>query len=957
MMDRTPIAQACKPAVAALVHVRNPFAVSEQDAKRIEIVPGLSVADLAMPIVTSHPRVPITVAVNGVWYRREDWHLIFPTEGDIITVVEEVQGGGGGSNVLRSVLQIAAMVAIAAVLGPEGAIGLSGWQYAAATVVANLAVNALLNNIIPASRAVATGKTGSSTYDFALQGNASALDEPIPVGYGYLRTFPKYVGQPYREFDNSTNDEYFFAPMCIGQGEYEILGIEIDDTPLAHFTDISYNVIAPGGSLSLVAANVVTSAEISSAELTATIQGPYAACGPGFTVGVIGIDIVIDGLGHQNGSSMDTVTVTVRTDAQVIDNYNHPIGAWVTLGKETIAGATTSQLRRSFKYDVNALIGTGKRVQVRCVRVDTKDDSLSVANAPKWAGMRAYLNEPAPLADSATYLEVKAKASEQLSGLSQRKIAVVWRRKLRTWNPSTGWSAVTPTRSIAWAIADMLSSTVYGDKLPDNRIDLQTLYELDQVWSSRQDSFDHSFESALTVYDACNVAAKAGRAVCIPRGGVMTVMRDQLQTLPVAVYTPRNMIGSNGQSSFMMPVLLPTTQTPDGVIIRYFDNTVWDWRRIVCPVPGVTTPVKPQLVTLEGVGGHYQANREGLYMAADTFYRRMYPTFDVELDAMLPAYGALVGVGHDLPTWGISGDVADWNAGTLTMTLTEPVQFATGSNWIWLQKPDGSRETPILCTAGADQNTVILAAAPSFTPIFSDAGKDRTRFVFGTSDAGMQLCRTKEINWKSLDRATITTVVEDNRVHQVDNALLPGPGDIQDPVRSLDNTSGGAGGSVLIVTLGQSPGHVYSSGADYIIASAGYAEVAGTQSAVGVNDSVAGYRVGNDGYVYLYTHLETFRIDAPVQWLNIAPATAAQCAGYEVRATLTSGATQAGDSTGSWLNLGTTRSWEVQTYYVSGSLVESAAELFVEIRDVATGLVQGHCRVVLQANLASGGGG
>src|SRR3546814_2154680 len=49
-----------------------------------------------------------------------------------------------------------------------------------------------------------------------------------------------------------------------------------------------------------------------------------------------------------------------------------------------------------------------------------------------------------------------------------------------------------------------------------------------------------------------------------------------------------------------------------------------------------------------------------------------------ELEGLIPTYGDLVAIAHDMPSWGAGGDIVAWDADTHTATLSEPVQFTDG---------------------------------------------------------------------------------------------------------------------------------------------------------------------------------------------------------------------------------------------------------------------------------------
>jgi len=908
------------PPAATLVYVDNPFVpVCARDARRIELFADkpTMLAEVVQPLLVARPGQEMTVTVNGQYHLPSMGERVI-ANGDIIVVLNEMQGGGGDS--MRTVLQMAITIAGYAIGGPIGG------------MIASMIAGPLLNNLIPPSHGdIATpGQQASPTYTFSLSGNQLAQQgEPIAVGYGWMRSFPKMAAQPYVEYDS--NDQYYYAVLEVGQGKYSIPRVEIDDTDIAHFDSIEHRVVNPGESLTLALANVVTAPEVTAQDLLTGVRvGGFNACGPGLTATDVGFDITLNGLGKQGSGALASASVSIKFEVRSVDDFGRPTSAWSTLATETITDATTGQVRRSFKYT----LASAMRPQVRAVRTDVKDETLGSLNSPQWSGLRAYLSQPAPLCATATYVEIKAKANEQLNGLSQRRIAVFAQRLIKTWNPDTGWSATeVESRSIPWAIADALKSPIYGKSMPDNRIDLQTLYDLDQIYIARQDHFDGVFDTASTADEIVNIIAKCGRAVCMPRGGVWTLMRDQQQTLPVCVYTPRMMIAENGSSSFSMTKQLWVDETPDGVIVEYFSNVEWDWRRITCPIPGLTAEevTNPVVVRIVGICGAKQAEREGLYIAADTFYRRTSLKFTVMLDGYLPAYGSLVTVGHDIAKWGVHGDVVAWDEASLTMTLTEaPDWSAPGNHYIILQRPDGTPHPAILCEEGPSSNEAYLAAAPDFDPVFDDADRERTKYTVGTATTSAVDCRVKSIVPRVGRRLEMGCIKEDNRVHTVDNALLPAEGEIQDPIDALPGSD--EGGDLPIVNLSShSMSNTTTEGT-----------VAGTS-----------FQLKNDGSMRLDGFMTDF---CSGEWLLSNPLTTTETALFEVRATQLAGDTLAGGSSalGVWLNCATNRTWSIAT---SGLVESKSCSLLIEIRDAATSTLQDSTTIYLTAETIHVDGG
>jgi len=867
-----------------------------------------------MPAVRGH----VMLKMNGEWLLRKDWGRIV-APGDFVEWHEIPQGG----NTSRSILSVVVM-ALAVYYGyAVGQVFGQGWG-AAATIAFNVIGTAVVNALMPiktADNGLGSASSPGSVYNVNASANQARLGQPIPVIYGRHRIFPDYASQPYVEYQE--NDQYFFALYCIGQGFYVLPdgSIFIDDTRLNHFSDIWYRKLEPGELPTRVHANVVTSPEVTGQAIEyGRYTGAFAACGPRQTATEIGVDVLFDRLGYaDNDGNMGSKSVPVRFEARTIDDFGVATGAWFALGSRTFEAATTTPQRFSTKYT----LPTPARVEVRAIRTDEREESSRVFNDPVWGGLRSYLSTPAALSSSATHFELVMRASEQLSGISQRKVNMIPRRRLHTWHPDTGWSAEpVETRSIAWALADVWKNAAYGDNLPDERIDLQTLYELDQVWTARQDRLDIVFDSRITSWDAAKTIAQCGRAMPFRRMGVNTLARDQKQDLPVTAYTTRNMLpgASIGYS-------LPTEQTADGIIVEYFDNRAWDWREVMCRAPGVAEPQNAVRLRIAGITGVKHAEREGLYQATQNLYRRKFPTWTTELEGMLPAYGSLVVCAPPMAALVQAGDVAEWDEDALALSLTEPAEFAPGkAHFVALIRDDGSVTTPIAVTPGQDSHEVILAVEPDFDIVFDDPNRDRTKYYFGTTEGHRVMTRVLGIRKRGrgsdgAQTIELTGVVEDDHVHLADNHLLPGPGEIQDPVDSAV-TEGGAE-PVPLVNM-----------TDRTIAEHSASEV-GPGIALHNNGSASELHLGG-------------AVSTPIagEWLS-APVEISTAAGYEVRASVVSsvltlntsdvdaGPPPAGSAVGVWLSLGTSRSWYLQALSYYG--LETV--LRIEIRQV-DGLIQ-----------------
>ena len=207
------------------------------------------------------------------------------------------------------------------------------------------------------------------------------------------------------------------------------------------------------------------------------------------------------------------------------------------------------------------------------------------------------------------------------------------------------------TRSIAWAIADMARNPAYGPGMADAEIDLAALLALHAVWAARGDAFDARFDVAGTWWDSVQKLARAGRAQCFLQGGKLRCVRDGPATIPVAMFSKRNM----KRGSFSVNYLMPTADTADAIKLSYFDAATWSNQTVTCQLAG-STALKPAKLATYGITAKAHARREGTCLAAVNRYRRRIASFGIEMEGRIPIFGDLIMVQHSSPGWSQRAD-------------------------------------------------------------------------------------------------------------------------------------------------------------------------------------------------------------------------------------------------------------------------------------------------------------
>lgn len=265
---------------ATLVIVTNPF--RPLDGRVVRQIPRRRRIAALAPCTA----LPVICLVNGAPVLRARWKGTRVKRGDIVTFVTLPQGGGGGgSDPLKTVLMIALMV-----VAPEiaGMAALSATGTTLLTIGINMVGNALINAILPppkppAPHQAAALSSPSPTYNVNAQGNVARLGQAIPVLYGRHIIFLDYGATPYAEY--IANEQYSYLLFCLGQGEMQLEQVRFDKSDIsAYGGDVVYEVIPPGGAVTLFPVNVVTSSEVAGQEMPGRKDVTYSQSGTTVTI-------------------------------------------------------------------------------------------------------------------------------------------------------------------------------------------------------------------------------------------------------------------------------------------------------------------------------------------------------------------------------------------------------------------------------------------------------------------------------------------------------------------------------------------------------------------------------------------------------------------------------------------------------------------------------------------------
>jgi hypothetical protein len=954
---------AMMPAATLATTLAPMLAPKPSDAAQVQIVRSAFMAQIDpqawLPFGPEQTLADMAPADGGAWLCMVDaqcipralWHCA-PPPGARVVFLAVPQGGGRGSNPLRTLLQLAAMVAISFIPFGPGLVG------ALLRVGATLVANALINNLVPLDQSNGAQAGGQQQYSAQAQGNLARIGQPVPELFGWDDGYPDLAAQPYSLYEN--NEQYLHVALCVGRGQHQILRISIGDTPIQSFGEATVIRVGPAqaaqsgpgtgvatfAAQTLVDVAMITSADVSQIELKSLdFAGPFPACPAERVCTSIGVDIALP-RGLDEGRS-----VQWRVEAQLINDFEQPAGNWFVLGSHSYSTANPEPVRLSYEYAVD--VG---RYRARVVRTDFRTEEAGAAHDISWLALRAKL-AASDIADTSenTYVVIKVRASGQLSGGLRFRVMV--QRMLPMWTGSA-WTAPQATRSPAWAMARILKARGVADA----QIDLAGLLAFAQTCDARQDRFDYRFDASSTTWDALAIVLRVARAVPLVRASRYTLVRDAQQVAPVAAFTMRNI----RRGTFRLSLGLPGPDPMRVLDLEYRDHRRSDWvtvtaqihngavvvyrgdanRPVGVPAPD---PLSRGRIKMPGIIGEQQAKRTAAYTLADGAFRRLRADIGAELDGLLPAPLSLTVLQHDVGNFGQGGDAVFWDVGTLTLTGSERLEWAPGggAHYVRLVRASGAPTPAILCTPGAQPGEAVLDAASLAAAqaacdadglgglaISVDAGgRERTRYVFGPADNVHALAKVRAIRPTSEREVDLSLVIEDDRVHTADAAFLPQGNVVQDPVSDGSAVDADGGTIVNLTNYSLDSGVVTTVDMSVTLRSTGQME----------RDI---WLIGPE--------------TLPYDWIVPRPISPAAAAGYQVRYSLTvseSGAewgplTTGGVALDVWHTLDADR-----TVTVNAAIGNWLVHLGVEVRDAATGAVLASCTYDYRSYFYAPGGG
>lgn len=720
--------------------------------------------------------------VGDAYVPRAHWRHVRPKAGAVVTV-KAVAQGGDGNKALRTVLQIAVLVASLYV----GGLGGFGYQLAGAAIAVggNLAINKLVPPQLPKS--VSPGKNLA-----ALTGTQNEFKpyEPIPRVYGRTRVYPPFAARPYTEVVG--RQQYLRALYCLGYGPLALTDLKLGETPLTPAgLALVQGAVTAGITLDHVEYEIgseptLFSTAVSEETLNTALNGENASdmrvTAPNtreisldftFPAGLFAVD---------DEGSLHTIAIKLDINYAPVDGSWYPPSVKDSPGLQ-FSGADMlvdpefefdfwikTKAKNAFRTSIRWTVPPGQ-YQVSVARryffgasykQFVTEDMEGAVHTCYWTALRSVQNSPPTLLANAQYLALRIKATDQLTGLTD-SINLVAQSVLDVWDGTQFVQQA--TANPAWVYLDIAGGSATERALAKaSRFNLAEL----KAWADDCTAAGREFNAEVvatfgrtTVFELMRDVAAVGRASFTMRDGLYTVVRDVAGATPVQVFTPRNSWGFAAQKTF--------ADLPHALRVR-FVNAAKGWQpgEVVVYDDGYTNSNATRFEALElrGVTSQTQAWKEGRYHLAVARLRDTTYTLNADVESLVCSRGDLVHVAHDVLRVGLAWGRITSVAGT-SVRLDEPVTMEAGKIYaLRVRKADGSQALQVIVTAAGITDVVSLGAA-----VAGLAAGDL--FVFGESGQETLACKVLRIEPQAELTARLTLVPDAAGIYTADQSGAP----------------------------------------------------------------------------------------------------------------------------------------------------------------------------------------
>jgi len=549
-----------------------------QSSGELMYVPaGLNVAQI-LHLLYANTVVALTahVYIGPDYIAPHLWEHVYPKEGAHLSISIVPQGGGGGKNPLRTILQIAVIAAAwyfapalgATLIGSMGAgitttagvfMGVAVTASALGgfiiTAVGTLLVNAIAPPSIPRIGSTSADKSDSQTLFIEGARNSGKRYDVVPVVLGRHRMVPPLAAGNVSEAVGS--DQFSRQLFTWGYGDLVLTERQIGETAIANFSDVQTQDVLDGSSATVILS--LYPSDIFEEQLSVKLSR-LAPAGPieeqirttQIKADEISVDILFPrGLVAFNSSgSRLTKTVEIAVETRLVDAI-----AWTPITSQIYTESTTAALRKTINFSV-----ARGQYEVKVYRVTDDTNTDKEFTESYWNALRTITIENPVKFKGICLTALRIKATGQLNGSLDQYNAIV-SNKIPAWNGSTWTIGETNNpadifRYVASNSYAFAGGTIGPNAQPlaDARVDLVALQNWHDYCIDQGFEYNSVIDFNTSVRNVLQEVAAAGRASISIKDGKWSVVVDRPQSIVAQHFTPKNTWGySCSKTFFTMP--------------------------------------------------------------------------------------------------------------------------------------------------------------------------------------------------------------------------------------------------------------------------------------------------------------------------------------------------------------------------------------------------------------------
>lgn len=518
-------------------------------------------------------------------------------------------------------------------------------------------------------------------------------------------------------------------------------------------------------------ANNLTRIFLDSSNLQGGYRGAFPACPENevvtqiewdvfFSQGLVGIGR--EGQEYQIGSS------------HIFEYRDMAIGGiWLPLQKTCIGSSMDAQ-----GFTFREVLPYPMRPECRIKRLPPQGSSGRNNEAKDnvvWYGLRGLSTLSKNSYADATVMTVYIRGGDRISNKSESLINVECTRILPELDGSGNWGLEVPTRKISSWIGHVCRNIGYAD----SDINLTELQRLENIWSTRGDTYDNIVNTASTVKDNLIETLYSGFSELSINNGQITPVRDQLQTGAYRhIYNPQNM-----REPLKDEFVALDYDDFDGIVVEYTDEKTWTDLSVECFVksfPGLPDDLgtKTFKIKLKGVHNRNKAYQIGMRERMRQIFQKRNYSFSTEWSALNSSYGDYVALGDNTPGYAQSARLKSFlQVGDVYVLMVgeKMIWDLTGANLVGIRRDDGSLSGPFDAVRLDDYRMTILksdfdAEGVGFFPDFTKPNE--SPFIqFGPEGIWCYPALITEVNPRGTKYCEVKALNYDPRIYHYDDAL------------------------------------------------------------------------------------------------------------------------------------------------------------------------------------------